>query len=537
MSRIVPRLKLFQRAFSMSAASQSAGGGGGGGGAFSAKVPTSTVRTAGIVIIGDEVLSSKTVDTNSAWFAKYCYELGVDLKRCEVIADEAEEIGEAVRRMSSKYDLVVTSGGIGPTHDDLTYPAIAAAFGQELALHAETVERMKRLSVRKINWDVPADDPELVARKRMAQFPNQAAVVFPSEELWVPIVVANANVHILPGIPRLFQGLLQAYRPTLERRVDPANRLSRVLVATAMPESRISKFLADLQKRLDAKGVKVGSYPRGVNAGVVVSLLGKDKAYLETLVPEVERQLEGKRLDLADEHAKEETRAKDARSEVKSDAPLSKASEASSSAPKATPETTSTATTTTTAGGSYPPDNVAALTPPLDFAKWLREEGHRLQPPVNNYCLYAAADFIVMVVGGPNERNDYHVNDTEEWFYQVRGDMCLKVVEQGKHFKDVWIKEGCMFLLPANTPHNPVRFKDTVGIVIERVRPDTTRDRLRWYCRSDKHAGEDKPVVIHETDLGHVTDLGSQLKPAIQKWQQTEAMRTCPSCGEVAPPK
>ena len=473
---------------------------------------TSTIKTAGIVIIGDEVLSSKTVDTNSAWFAKYCFELGVDLRRCEVIPDEADEIGEAVRRMSSKYDFVVTSGGIGPTHDDLTYPSIAEAFGQKLTLHDETVERMKRLSVRKINWDVPKDDPELNARLRMARFPERAEVHFPSKELWVPIVVANSNVHILPGIPRLFQGLLTAYRPTLEQRVDAANRLTRLLVATEMPESRISSYLTGLQKKVDAKGVKVGSYPRGVNMGVVVSLLGKDKDYLASLVPDVEKELDGKQLDLEQESTKEDARAKDARAEVKSHAPQV------SSKP------------------TYPPDNVSPLTPPIDFAKWLKEEGHRLQPPVNNYCLYAAKDFIVMVVGGPNERNDYHVNDTEEWFYQVKGDMCLKVVEEGKTFKDVWIREGCMFLLPANTPHNPVRFADTVGLVIERVRPDTTRDRLRWYCRSDVHADQ-KPVVIRETDLGHVTDLGSQLKPAIQKWQQTEEMRKCGQCGTVAPPK
>ncbi|BFZ55400.1 3-hydroxyanthranilic acid dioxygenase [Savitreella phatthalungensis] len=478
------------------------------------------VRTAGIIIIGDEVLSSKTVDTNSAWFAKYCFELGIDLRRCEVIPDEADEIGEAVRRMSANYDFVVTSGGIGPTHDDLTYPSIAQAFDADLVLHEETIARMKKLSVRKINWDVPDDDPEIVARRRMAQFPRGAEVVFPAQELWVPIVVVNENVHILPGIPRLFQGLLTGYRTILAPKLDPANRQTRLLVATSRPESSISPFLTALQKRVEGKGVKVGSYPRGVNAGVVVSLLGKDVAFLETLIPEVERELDGKQIDTTAERKREDERASHVTAEVKSAAPT-----ASSTEPHAVSRL------------SFPPDNISPLLPPLDFQKWLKEEGHRLQPPVNNYCLYAEKDFIVMVVGGPNERNDYHLNDTEEWFFQVKGDMCLKVVEEGKTFKDIWIREGHMFLLPANTPHNPVRFADTIGLVIERVRPGSTQDRLRWYCRSDAHANQDEPVVVHETNLGHVKDLGSQLKPAIREWQQSEELRKCRQCGTIAEPK
>lgn len=172
------------------------------------------------------------------------------------------------------------------------------------------------------------------------------------------------------------------------------------------------------------------------------------------------------------------------------------------------------------------------ILPPLNFQKWLTENADQLRPPVNNFCLYSGKDHIVMAVGGPNERNDYHVNETEEWFYQHKGAMLLKVVDEGK-FKDIHIQEGEMFLLPGNTPHNPVRFADTIGIVIERTRPEDSHDRLRWYCRSDVHT---EPTIIRE-EVFHVYDLGTQLKPLINNWMTNEDIRKCSYCGEVAAAK
>ncbi|KAF8884142.1 3-hydroxyanthranilic acid dioxygenase [Infundibulicybe gibba] len=170
------------------------------------------------------------------------------------------------------------------------------------------------------------------------------------------------------------------------------------------------------------------------------------------------------------------------------------------------------------------------LSAPLNFPLWLSQKQDLLKPPVNNFCLYKGGDFVVMVVGGPNERNDYHVNETEEWFYQHKGGMLLRTVDDGV-FRDIRIEEGEMFLLPANTPHNPVRFANTVGLVVERVRPKGSIDRLRWYC--PHHA---EPTIIHE-DSFHVTDLGTQLKPVIENWMKDESIRRCTLCGVVADPR
>ena len=130
----------------------------------------------------------------------------------------------------------------------------------------------------------------------------------------------------------------------------------------------------------------------------------------------------------------------------------------------------------------------------------------------------------VMIVGGPNARTDYHINETPEFFYQYKGRMLLKTV-QGDQFKDVYINEGELFLLPANTPHNPVRFENTVGVVIEQPRETNHVDRLRWYCQNcgDK---------VHEAAF-HCTDLGTQIKQAVQDFEANENARQCKKCGEV----
>jgi 3-hydroxyanthranilate 3,4-dioxygenase len=129
------------------------------------------------------------------------------------------------------------------------------------------------------------------------------------------------------------------------------------------------------------------------------------------------------------------------------------------------------------------------------------------------------------IVGGPNARTDYHINTTPEWFYMYRGAMLLKTVTPSGAFHDISINEGEIFLLPPNVPHNPVRFADTVGIVIEQIRPADSVDRLRWYCQNCE-------AQVHEAQF-HATDLGSQIKDAIGEFEKDESARKCKNCGTI----
>ncbi|KAI1416898.1 molybdopterin binding domain-containing protein [Hypoxylon sp. FL1857] len=266
-----------------------------------------TIHTAACLIIGDEVLGGKTTDTNSAYMARWCFSLGINLKRVEVIEDDEDEIIEAVRRMSDRYDFVVTSGGIGPTHDDITYQSIAKAFGLKLILHQEAYERMKKLSRHKksepnFSWDV--DSPAKTARLRMVQLPIDESrdlakqALFPRDDLWVPVSVVNGNIHILPGVPRIFENLLEGLKPFIvDRLVDPEGKgISRIIISTPMPESTIADYLTELAAKVAPKGVKVGSYPRWGKKNNSVTLVGRDKDYLESLVPEVLKNVRGKRV-------------------------------------------------------------------------------------------------------------------------------------------------------------------------------------------------------------------------------------------------
>jgi 3-hydroxyanthranilate 3,4-dioxygenase len=164
-----------------------------------------------------------------------------------------------------------------------------------------------------------------------------------------------------------------------------------------------------------------------------------------------------------------------------------------------------------------------ALTMPFNLQGWIDENRALLKPPVGNRMLHNGG-FMVMVVGGPNQRADYHVNPGEELFYQLEGDIVLRVLEEGKP-RDIPIKQGELFLLPPGVPHSPQRPANTVGLVIEQERPVDADDHLRWYCPK---CG----VLLHDAQF-HLVDLGVQLKPLIETMRNSVQLRTCSSCGHV----
>ena len=167
-----------------------------------------------------------------------------------------------------------------------------------------------------------------------------------------------------------------------------------------------------------------------------------------------------------------------------------------------------------------------AVMPPINLKRWVDEHRDLLKPPVGNKMIWQDADFLVMAVGGPNQRKDFHVEDGEEFFYQVEGDITVWIIVDGK-VQDVKIKEGEMFLLPAGIPHSPQRPANTVGLVIERRRAEAEQDHLRWFCEK---CGE----MLYDASF-QLVDLGKQLRPIIEHFYGDESLRTCKKCGTVMP--
>ena len=214
--------------------------------------------------------------------------------------------------MSSTYDFVVTSGGIGPTHDDITYASIAKAFSLPLVLHQVALQKMKSISKPRkgdptFDWEV--ESPQRTARMRMVELPydkdkpDEEQVVFAADDLWVPISVVNGNVHIFPGIPRLFEKMLTGLKPSLlPRLTDPEGKgVHRILFSTPLPESGVAGFLTELSAKVEGKGVKVGSYPRWGKSRNTVTLVGRDRDFMESLVAEVEEGVKGKRVNVSND--------------------------------------------------------------------------------------------------------------------------------------------------------------------------------------------------------------------------------------------
>lgn len=162
--------------------------------------------------------------------------------------------------------------------------------------------------------------------------------------------------------------------------------------------------------------------------------------------------------------------------------------------------------------------------PPINLQAWIEEHRDQLKPPVCNKMVYEVGDFIIMIIGGPNTRKDYHDDAGEEFFYQLEGDMILRVMEDGK-LKDIPIREGEIFLLPPHVHHSPQRFENTVGLVIERKRQPGELDGFIWYC-------DGCHTQLHEEYIS-LKSIVKDLPPLFARFWENERARTCKACGEV----
>jgi 3-hydroxyanthranilate 3,4-dioxygenase len=161
---------------------------------------------------------------------------------------------------------------------------------------------------------------------------------------------------------------------------------------------------------------------------------------------------------------------------------------------------------------------------PFNFKRWINEHRHLLKPPVGNKLVFTDSEFIIMVVGGPNSRKDFHVDPGEEFFYQLEGGITLATIQDGKCV-NLHIDEGEIFLLPANMPHSPRRPSNTVGLVIERVRRKGELDGFQWYC-------EKCNTKLYE-EFVEITNIETQLPPIFDRFFGNPANLTCRKCGTV----
>lgn len=168
------------------------------------------------------------------------------------------------------------------------------------------------------------------------------------------------------------------------------------------------------------------------------------------------------------------------------------------------------------------------VTRPFNLHQWIEDNRSLLKPPVGNATIYKnTGDFIVMVVGGPNSRKDFHYNESEELFYQLEGDIVVRIQEDGK-IVDIPIRQGEIFLLPGKTPHSPQRGANTVGLVIEKVRQGNEIDGFLWFC-------ENCHEKLYEEYM-KLTDIVTQLPPVMQRFYEDLDKRTCKKCGTIMEP-
>jgi molybdenum cofactor synthesis domain-containing protein len=233
--------------------------------------------TAAVLVIGDEILSGRTQDTNTSYIAKFLASLGIDLKEARVVPDVQDEIVAALNALRKRYTYVFTTGGIGPTHDDITADAIAAAFDVGIDYHPEAMAMMAA------RYKNPEDFNEM--RKRMARIPFTATLIRNSVSTAPGFQIGN--VFTMAGVPMIMRAMLEDIAPRLKRG-------ALVHVATVegkIPEGRIAAALMAIQK--DHPTVAIGSYPfyREDGSGAQFVARGRDPAAVESAAKSIERAI------------------------------------------------------------------------------------------------------------------------------------------------------------------------------------------------------------------------------------------------------
>ena len=233
-----------------------------------------TQKTAAILAIGDELLSGRTRDANIGFLAAWLTDRAIALKEARIVADDELAIVEALNSLRTRFDYVFTSGGIGPTHDDITYEAVAKAFGRKVVEHSQAIAMIRA-------WYEAKSEEVTAARRRMALMPEGAALIL-NPVTGAPGVKID-NVFVMAGVPSIFKGMLNAIETALERGVQIH---SRAVTALGLAESRLAEPLLVIQTAL--KGVSLGSYPiDGDEKGVTIVARSENPAVAEAAIASV----------------------------------------------------------------------------------------------------------------------------------------------------------------------------------------------------------------------------------------------------------
>ncbi len=168
------------------------------------------------------------------------------------------------------------------------------------------------------------------------------------------------------------------------------------------------------------------------------------------------------------------------------------------------------------------PTAITTVAPPINLLDWAVANRDQLKPPVGNKYLYDGHDFFVMVIGGPNARNDFHQTNSEEYFFQLKGDIVVRVREDGR-IRDIPVREGETIFIPANVPHSPTRPPGTIGVVVERRRPAGETEHQQFYCES---CGE----LVYDKEFD-CTDIVEHFAQSMEEFWADSALNTCKQCG------